>query len=379
MKKLLLSLLFLMVIFLNSFSHATELENLKDKNISQKDIPKMDTLNWITVPIGRYLIKLPPYTKIEWEPLLYNSDYKLIWEKDLSIERANNILKKEADELAENKDLKVEYIENFGSRSRGTLLKYTSKTSEKPARINYKMYVVSNENKNFPERVYSFTYASSGGFEASLEHSNEEILKIQKEQEEFIYTIANNIWISDTDIPSNISLDTREGVYFNGGFLHIYKPSFYLIEESNIKCTFLQYPHIEFYLKIEHKNLENNNKEIFHISKENLYVFSKNNIKYYIFLLETDREKMNNPVIEITLKNKDVFLSLRDTGYYVAHAPNIESSSFSSDDEALSFWNAIKENIRWRPDGVHVPLPEEANGKPYFIVNDKIIPAEINK
>ncbi len=48
--------------------------------------------------------------------------------------------------------------------------------------------------------------------------------------------------------------------------------------------------------------------------------------------------------------------------------------AFKSHEEVMAFFNAIKANIKLRPDNVHVPLPAEAQGKPYFIIYDKIIP-----
>ena len=361
------------------------------QNISGMKLPTVDTSHWLTYPVGRYLIKLPASIQIKGTPFTYNQGNVLSWEKDVKIENANTLLRKKYLELVKNEELHVEYTENFGTEGLGSLLASSYKKAPDtsgPSSIKYEMYVVNNKSvydPNFKQCVYHFEYRTVGGFEPALSLESEEILNLQKKETEFVHLLANNIWPADMSLP----LEIRNGVYFEGGFVYT-PPEFHRIfaeispfspacEKSSITCSFPEYPHIIFSLSstfhlggesVSEIENEAENEPYANIiaegSKDKFHTFTQKDIENYLFSSYT-------PNMHISMGNKNVVFASNEEGKLVESAPELDEPSFESNEEAIAFWNAIKENIRWRPDNWKVKAPDS----PYYIVCDNKFPAVI--
>ena len=351
----------------------------------------IDTSTWLTYPIGRYLVKLPPFTKIQRKPLNYQYDYNLTWEKDFTIQEGNTLLKNKYFDLVKDETLHVEYKENMGPEGLGSLLAYSEKKDPDTGQagsIKYEMYVVNNKpifDPDFEQRVYFFQYSTAGGFESSLFLSDDEILDYKKNETNFVHMLANNIWASDRALP----LDTRNGVYFEGGFLHtpadLHKLfehfAFRFYESADVECTFPEYPQRKLFLtsafyfyslSADAKKHTFTKHDAISIKDETREVVADGGYRYtftpfatglHIVMAEEMPEYIEERGQAYTLTPFITGLHLYMRGF---------------DKDSKNLWDAIKATIRWRPDGVHVPLPKEANGRPYFVIYDKIIPTPQN-
>lgn len=372
----------------------------------------MDTSNWITHPVGHYLIKLPPTTKIYGEfggaRISFTDDETNLMlphprsSLAKNITNANNYLKEEYQTLLkeeqearlqnqEHSKVEYEYIENFGTDGLGSLL-----ISHFADHSLYEMYIVNNKPSNAPhiqQIPYSYDHKIYSADALAKKYKTEKLNAQEYENYknshlDFINHVAHNIWYHDKTMPIRID----SGVYFDGGFLPIPEnPSLYF-GRVFLYVRFPEYPRIEFEIDMQHLNLKANEtfaKNLFRPNEQNTLKFIDNGskqeklftlhdgIKTYLFeSVSPQGHTLEKPFVNVTMQNGDPFMHDYDEDLNNIYLPPLTEPSFSSDEEAIAFWNAIQESIRWRPDGVHVPLPEEAQGKPYFIVNDKIAPAE---
>ncbi len=385
MKKILLSLLFLILTGCYSDNNKTNQEDTTEtRYISNLNLPDLDTSHWITVPIGRYLIKLPPSAKITWLPLTFKSQYKLVLKKDMTLEEGRKLLTIEA-EKAKNTPHTLYphgslgfYQEEFGEldengKAMGTLLgTHPNKFSKT---FLYKMYFESK------------THSYNDKLEKKLFYYEEEVLvskddKFAEINREFFKFMQSNVYINDPSLP----LTTVPSTYFKDGILMgpLSKDMRWRTEGIGVEIEFPEYPGIVLDLRLSHRrnpgfmlgkfNTLLDNRHSYEYIETFIPKWSK--VTHYLFEVQTPSGKEEifwNPYVRMTLENPTGGV-MRD-GKSTARPP-ITKPSFQSMEEAYAFWIELKKGFRWRPDGVHVPLPEEANGKPYFIVNDKIIPAE---
>ncbi len=359
-KKILFSLLFLMFPLVScSFSQ------------EEKQSFKIDTSNWKTYAVGRYLIDLPEISEIYWYPLTFSQEWKLKVVENMTIEEANAKLKAKADKF-EKTTLKtgekqlISFTPHFGANNLGSLLINYS-TTYNAKFITYQVYFV---NINYSEKQRVYYYESETYMKYNIEEENL-----------FINWIASHM----SSFNLNEAIEIKEGMYFDSNFLYEGEPFYWpAMEEIGIEVKFLEYPGIVFEIYFKHYRLELSGKEgkrntslAGNPAIEELKIFKINNVKHYDFFLSVaGQEEFDKPLTRMSLKNP--IRGIMRNGKSTAKPP-VKIPSFSSDEEAIAFWEALKKSVRWRPDGVKVPLPEEANGKPYFIVNDKIIPAEINE
>lgn len=474
-----------------------------DANTSNDEIPleplenntsyKIDTTNWKTVPIGRYLIKLPQNAQVDMPVLRFSYGYfgfGVDYIKSGSLEKARASLKEEeyswiysisifpySDEEYAKRG--IEYYENFGFDG-SLLVSFLNKENSIYTDGAKCDLVFASKRKNeihshSPNEngYYAFTHRIYGANDIILE--DEDLRFYQEKQLIFLKHLANNIYYADKNTP----LETKTGIYFKNAFFEIGDINDFALpyERSGAIITFPEYPHLELEIYFSHvntafsieelfnpkmlaldkeyfsyykqkQNIEKNEEEKYepeknvkeeyeenkidrknhnkHLSerlslaenhfsfeviteaeykypplssKDSLFLnkmevntkiagrnaeeilttYTKNGIKNYLFTLfanEIEEQSFEKPYISMTLSNSTFCIALGDNKSTVFGSPDLDSPSIPSDEEALAFWNAIKESIRWRPDGWIVPLPEEAEGKPYFIVNEKIVPAE---
>jgi len=363
----------------------TSMNALSDAPTQNTEIPPMDTSHWLTFPVGRYLIDLPPSAKLYWHPLRFSSQYDLVWEKDMTIEQARELILKEAEEAkkAPHETADSQFIRmktDYGINSAGIILmRYPHEYST--SRL-LKTYFVNrglpDKNLNKKKRVYYY---------------EEKVIDYDTMVDD---TIAFIDYMVGRIIPTYPTYPTQpisvtHGTYFEGGLFYGPGPAPYPAhEEIGIEVTFPEYPGIQFKIFFDHLNIDTNS--IFrHINpnekgvmrkarttiagnpaEEVLNKFEKNGITHYSFSLNGPSKRGENlkdqiPLILMHLKNPTtgVMRDGKDTT-----PPPIKRPSFKNDEEAMAVWDAIRRNIRWRPDGWRVEGPK----KPYYMVGGKMIP-----
>jgi len=381
MKKLFSSLsLLIALLFIPQVSIAMDV--LSDVASQNTEIPPMDTSHWITHPVGRHLIDLPPNAKFYWYPLRFRGEFDLVWKKDMTIEQAKEILLQEAEEAkkAPHESGKSQFIfmvTPYGVNGDGIILaRYPHKYASS---YLFKTYFVNLDSKNKSlnknKRVYYY---------------EEEVIDLGdrvKERAQFIDFMSN--YVSAT-YPSD-PIEIIRGMYFEGGLF--YGPSdapYPAHEEIGIEVTFPEYPGIKLNLFFDHfnldtestlKNVRKNSPGMLrkaqttlagNPAEEVLSKFEEEGVTHYSFSLNAPSKKIavrkeRNPIVLMYLKNP-IGGIIRDGKSTIQ--PPIRRPSFKSDEEAMAFWDAIRRNIRWRPDNWKIDAPED----PYYMVGGKMIP-----
>ncbi len=327
----------------------------------------MDTSYWATYPVGRYLIDLPPTAQFYWYPLRFARKFDLVWQKGMNIEEANALLRKEA-EIAKqsphetNENCFIEFHENYGANGLGSIL--ICHPNAYSDSYLFKFYVVGMTplaDSNLEQRVYYY---------------EEQVVNIPDFIEngiKFVNWLASSIASTDPSLP----YDVVSGAYFEGGMLYGPSDIPWTREEIGIEVSFPEYPGIQFSIFFDHlrMNTEEGNPNTTiagNPAKESLETFSENGILHYAFTLNaaSKEDKFEQPLILMHIHNP-IGGIMRDGVSTIK--PPIRRPSFASEEEAIEFWNAIKESIRWRPDNWIVDAPDF----PYYIVNKEIVRATL--
>ena len=366
-----------------AFAEASTSSQNPAQNSQNTEIPPMDTSHWLTFPVGRYLIDLPPTAKIHWRPLRFSSEYDLVWKKDMTIEQAKELLIKEAEEAkkAPHETADSQFIRmktNYGIDGDGIILmRYPHEYST--SRL-FKVYFVAaglpDKNLNKKKRVYYYE-------ETVIDYDT-----MVNDTIGFINYMSGGSIIPTYPTYPTQPISVTHGTYFEGGLFFGPSDSPYPAhEEIGIEVTFPEYPGIQFKIFFDHLNLDTNS--IFrHVdanlrkaqttidgnpAEEVLNKFEKNGITHYSFSLNgpskrAEKRKDRIPLIIMYLKNPTtgIMRDGKDTT-----PPPIKRPSFESDEEAMAFWDAIRRNIRWRPDNWRVHGAPE---KQYYLVGGKVIP-----
>lgn len=332
----------------------------------------LDTSHWITYPVGRYLIDLPPNANFYWHPLRFRRQFDLVWVKDMSIEEANALLRKEA-EIAKQTPHQTEgnsfisLLEGVGAYKQGLgLVTYAYPSSRMRF---YRLYFVNMlPPKVFHSKLKNRVYY----YETRIINNREYIDNGTK----FIDWMSSRVALSAPSLP----LGVGEGIYFDGGFFigpsNISWPK---REEIGVEVTFPEYPGVEFSIYFDHMYLDTDIKRANttiagNPAREELDTHKKNGINHYNFSLEapSKEDRIDVPNIFMHLRNSPGGV-MRD-GKSTRKLP-IKRASFHSKEDAKAVWNAIKKSVRWRPDGWIVDSPDDY----YFIVGGRIVPFVYNK
>ncbi len=354
MKKLLFSLLFLMFPLVScSFSQ------------EEKQSFKIDTSNWITYPVGRYFINLPPSAKITyWYPLKFGGKFILKEVKNKTLEEAKKELLQEAEEakkLPHKKDENqlVFYTTDF---MEGTVF-LSRRPNEFAESKLLKMYFESVEHPFNPH------------LEKKLFYYEEQVIDLLENSAlDFATHIMQNTFINDSSLPYT----RNHFVYFEGGMLAGPNAGVkWATEEVGIEFTMLEYPGITFSLYIQNSNSNIEIDELNSVlagrkSHEKLEIFKAegSNVSHYRFSIESPNEAINGngfatPYISMRLEN--IIGGVTRNG--VSNFQDIRTSpSFSSDKEAFELWNELKKGLRRRPDG---EINKTLGPLHYFIIDSK--------
>ena len=353
------------------------------QNPQNTEIPPMDTTHWITHPVGRYLIDLPPNAEFYWHPYRFRGQYDLVWKKGMTIEQAKKLLTEEA-ELAKKAPHDIngnQFISIETSRVDGKnilLIRHPNQFSDS---YLFKVYFTNAKMKdeyNFhEERVYYY--------EEQVVSINSMIENTYK----FIRNISGRVGPTSPSLP----IVRSGGSYFEGGVL--YGPGHEIPwpvhEEIGIEVRFPEYLGIEFSIFFDHTRIETeplatqapsnidalrmgNTTVAGNPAQELLRKFTKDGITHYSFTLNSPstQKSIENPLILMHLTNP-LGGVMRD-GKSTIKLP-IKRPSFKSDEEAMAVWDAIRRSIRWRPDTWKIEPPKE----PYYIVGGRIVPYVFNK
>jgi len=379
-KKLFSSLsLLIALLFIPQVSIAMDV--LSDAPSQNTEIPKMDTSHWITHPVGRYLIDLPPNTEFYWHPYRFKGQYDLVWKKGMTIEQAKKILTEEA-ELAKKAphDISGNQFINLEITASGDILLIRHPNQFSDSYL-FKVYFTNAKMKdefNFhEERVYYYEDQVVG------------INSMVQNTYEFIRNMSGKVTPTSPALP----IALNRGSYFEGGFLTGPGPQipWPVHEEIGIEVRFPEYPGIEFSIFFDHTRLETDplftqipgNIDALRIgnttvagnpAQELLRKFTKDGITHYSFTLNSPstQKSVENPLILMHLTNPlgGVIRNGKST-----IQPPLKRPSFKSDEEAMAVWDAIRRSIRWRPDTWKIEPPKE----PYFIVGGRIVPFVFDK
>jgi len=337
-------------------------------NIALAKTAPLDTTHWISYPVGRYLINLPPSANFYWHPLRFRRKFSLVWKKDLNIEEANALLRKEA-EIAKQSPHDTEgtqffdFLEEYGNFSHGSALA-TYPYSFTDDSLLYRSYFTGKTPNSKPDAKRRTYYYEEETFNASPYKEN--TIK-------FIDWMGNHVTYNDSTIPIHIIA----GTYFEGGFL--WGPNKGIpwpgMEEIGVEVTFPEYPGIEFSIFFDHMFMDTpaagaaNTTIAGQQAREGFSTSQKNGITHYNFGLESPSKKdsLDHPRILMHLQNPEggVMRKGRST-----IKPDIKRPSFKNDEEAKAVWKAIRESVRWRPDNLFVDAPKG----PYYLIDGRVVP-----
>jgi len=368
-------------------SAKASMDVLSDATSKNTEIPQMDTSHWLTYPVGRYLIDLPPSAKIYWHPLRFSSQYDLVWKKNMTIEQGRELLIQEAEEAkkAPHKTHTSQFIDlqtDVGINGEAIcLMRYPHEFSSSWLLKTYFINKgVLDESLNKKRRTYYYE-------EKALDSGN-----MVDETIKSISYMMNNVHSTYPTYPTQ-PISVFPGTYFEGGLFYGPSDSPYPAhEEIGIEVTFAEFPGIQFSIFFNHLNLDTSSTlgNVYgnlrkaqttidgNPATEVLHKFEENGITHYSFSLNGPSTRAAKRIDQIPIINmhfKNPTTGVIRNGVETS-PPSLKRPSFKNDEEAMAVWDGIRRNIRWRPDGWRV---QGAPEKQYYLVGGKVIPYVVPK
>ena len=364
---------------------SSEISNMNDNSQAPKASmeTKLDTSHWKTYSVGRHLILMPPSAEIYWYPLRFRGQYDLVWKKDMTIEEAREILAKEAEEAKKlpHQSDESQYgllLTEYGVNGAGIAL--MRRPHQFANSYLFKTYFINMDQKderlNTKENERVFYY----------EEEVVDVSTLVDDTKDFINEMATAV---DRRDPSD-TISVAAGMAFDGGLFYGPLSVYPSHEEIAIEVRFPEHPGIVLKLFLDYLNQDgsqmfaNAGDPVGNIlrqahttidgnpAQELLRKFQENDVTYYSFSLNGASKKTN--VYAERIPQITMYLS-NPTGGVVrdgisTQRPLPKKSSFASDEEALAFWDAIRESVRWRPDHERGDTPPK---RTYYIIDGEIV------
>lgn len=304
----------------------------------------MDTSNWVTHCVGRYLITLPPSAKVELFSNIFGEEIK--WRKDLTPDTARQEAQAEIEKLKATPNKKKPmsmFIDSFELENGGICIVHWKDTYSIALASLHCYFITPGDNA----RIFEFTHQFSPD-------------RIQSARDKMIYLATTLRSRNDWD-----SLPTGPGFCFDGGIST--HTGDWRSERARARITIPQYPRITFRLMTWNSGapdkplLQGAEETTAQLLAVGIKVVRRGDVHIHdgtaqerCLIDRTDTRhqphydfEMMLPEIPTELAHPYVDFKMYDDADKYG-----EQESFRSDAEALGIWDAISRSIRLRPGAV---------------------------